>query len=122
MRSKVLAALAVACLGVAAAGEAATLRVVVVQTTDAAGYVKALEQGKALMKSKGSPIVLRVWRAQYAGEDAGAVVVSAEYPNLEALAKDNTRMATDPDLRSWLQGLDKFRKIVSDSIYEELLP
>ena len=31
-------------------------------------------------------------------------------------------MATDADLRTWLQGLDKFRKIVSDSIYEEVAP
>jgi hypothetical protein len=40
--------------------------------------------------------------------------------DLMGLAKDNERMATDPDLRAWLAGLDKLRTIVSDSVYNEL--
>lgn len=107
---------------VAAAAEATVLRVVVVQTDNADGYVKEIERGKALFKKAGSPVVLRVWRAQYAGPEAGAVVVSAEYPDLVALAKDNEKMATDPELQAWLKGLDKVRKIVSDSLYQELKP
>jgi hypothetical protein len=31
-------------------------------------------------------------------------------------------MASDADLRAWLQSLDKLRKIVSDSIYSEVTP
>ena len=120
MKSKMLgAALCVFLLGGVAA-EAATLRVVVVQTSDAAAYVKSVQDGQALLKSKGSPATLRVWKARFAGTDAGAIAVAVEYPNLEALAKDTERMASDPELRAWLQGLDKLRKIVSDSIYEEL--
>ena len=122
MRLKCLAATLAVVLFGGIAAEAATLRVVVVQTSDAAGYVKALEQGKALMKAKGSPAILRVWKARFAGTDAGAVVVSVEYPNFETFAKEDARMASDAELRSWLQGLDKFRKIVSDSIYEEQTP
>lgn len=122
MRSKCLmVALALLLLGGMAA-EAATLRVVVVQTSDTAAYVKAIQQGQALLKSKGSPATLRVWRARFAGNETGAIVVSIEYPSLEALAKDDVKMATDPDLKAWLQGLDKVRKIVSDSIYQELNP
>jgi len=45
-----------------------------------------------------------------------------EYPNLEALAKDDAKMASDPELKSWLQSLDKLRKVVSDSVYNELTP
>jgi hypothetical protein len=120
MRPIRLAGLVVLSLFVASTVQAAILRVVVVQTTDPAAYAKAIEQGKALLKAKGSPIVLRVWRARFAGSDAGAVVASAEYPNLEALAKDDARMATDAELRAWLQGLDKVRKIISDSVYEEV--
>lgn len=104
----------------ASAAQAATLRIVVVQTDNAEAYVKEVERGKALLKKAGSPVTLRVWRAQYAGPDTGAVVVSAEYPDLAALAKDNERMAADAELQAWLKGLDKLRKIVSDSVYQEL--
>lgn len=100
--------------------EAATLRVVVVKTQDAGAYVKELDRGRELFKKVGSPVILRVWRAQYAGENAGSVVVAAEYPDLAALAKDNDTMASNPELRAWLAGLDKVRTIVSDSIYQEL--
>ena len=122
MKSKLIVALAlVAVLGVlGSAAQAEVLRVVVVKSTDTPGYVKEIERGRALFKKTGSPVVLRVWRAQYAGTDAGAVVVSAEYPDLVALARDNEKMTTDPELRAWLAGLDKFRTIVSDSIYSEL--
>jgi hypothetical protein len=120
MRSKCLAAMLVLCLGGAIAAHAATLRVVVVEASDADGYVKAIEQGKALLKSKGSSGTIRVWRARFAGDKAGQIAVAIEFPNLEAVAKDDALMASDAELRAWLQSLDKFRKIVSDSIYTEL--
>jgi hypothetical protein len=109
----------VLCVGIANAN---TLRVVVVQTSDAAAYAKALQEGQALLKSKGSSGLIRVWQATYAGDSTGSIVVSVEYPNLEALAKDFGLMRNDADLRTWLQGLAKIRKVVSDSIYEELKP
>jgi hypothetical protein len=31
-------------------------------------------------------------------------------------------MQTDPELSAWLKGLDEIRKIVSDSLYDELKP
>jgi hypothetical protein len=122
MKPKLIVALAlVAGLGLlGSAAQAEVLRVVVVKAQDAPGYVKEIERGRGLFKKAGSPVVLRVWRAQYAGTDTGAVVVSAEYPDLVALAKDSEKMVTDPELRAWLAGLDKFRTIVSDSIYNEL--
>lgn len=111
-------------LGLAFMGSANadTLRVVVVDTADVAGYVKALEDGKALLKQKGSAAKMRAWVARYAGPDAGSVVVSVEYPSLEALAKDDAMMRSDADMRAWLERLGKMRKILSDSIYEELKP
>lgn len=104
----------------ATAANATTLRVVVVQTTDAAAYVKALHDGQAMLKAKGSTGTIRAWIATYAGPETGAVIVSVEYPSLEALAKDAAMMRSDADLRAWLASLGKLRKIVSDSIYEEL--
>jgi len=106
----------------AGAANATALRVVVVEVSDVAAYVKALETGKALLKKKGSPAQLRSWLARYAGSDAGSVIVSVEYPNIEALAKDETLMSSDADMIAWLASLGKLRKVVSDSIYQELKP
>lgn len=112
----------VAALFCAGAANASTMRVIVVETSDVAGYVKALEQGKAVLKARGSPAQLRVWRATFAGDAAGSVVVSIEYPDFTALAKDTALFRSDAELRTWLRGLDKLRKITSDSVYEELKP
>lgn len=43
-------------------------------------------------------------------------------PNIEALAKDDSAMRNDAELRAWLEGLGKIRKVVSDSICEALKP
>ena len=101
---------------------AATMRVVVVEASDVPAYVKAVHEGQALLKKKGSAAELHVWVARYAGENAGSVVVSVEYASLEALAKDDALMRSDAELVAWLERLGKLRKIVSDSIYEELKP
>lgn len=107
-------------LALSAAAQATTLRIVVVETQDAAAYAKALEKLEATLKSKGQQVTIRVWRATYAGPETGAVVVSAEYPSLEALAKSIDLIASDADLRGQMSALDKVRKIISDSIYNEL--
>jgi len=101
---------------------ATTMRVVVVEAADVPAYVKAVHEGRALLKKKGSAAELHVWIARYAGDNAGSVVVSIEYASLEALAKDAAMMRSDADLVAWLERLGKLRKIVSDSIYEELTP
>lgn len=119
--------IAVACIvlaGMAFAPQAhaTVLRVIIVQTDNTSGYVKELEKGKAMIKRLGSSAVLRVWRARFAGQDTGTVVVSLEYPNLVTLAQDEAKAAADPEWSTWLSGLDKLRKIVSDSTYDELKP
>ncbi len=96
------------------------LRVVVVQTDDVAGYVELVEQGKALLKKVGSPAMLRIWQASFAGPDTGSVVVSLEYENLQALAADMAKLAGNAEFQTWLKGLDEIRKVLSDSIYREL--
>jgi hypothetical protein len=122
MRLRFILACAAVGLMLGSAAEAGVLRVVVVEASDAAAYAKAIEQGKALMKAKGLPADIRVWRARFAGDRAGAVVAAIEYTSLEALAKADATMNTDADLKAWLASLSKLRKIISDSIYEELKP
>ncbi|MCI0407316.1 MAG: hypothetical protein L0191_01920, partial [Acidobacteria bacterium] len=102
--------------------EATVLRVLVVETADVDAYLKEIERGRAIAKRLGSSSELRVWRARFAGPQAGAVVVSIEYPSLAALAEDEARLRADTEWRTWFAGLDKIRKIVSDSLYNELGP
>lgn len=104
------------------AAETTVLRVVVVQTDSVDSYVKQIERGKAILKRLQSPAEVRVWRARFAGPEAGAVVVSVEYPSLTALAEGEAKAAADTEYQTWLKGLDKMRKIVSDSLYNELKP
>ncbi len=122
MRSKILLGAAAALVCFAAAAEATVLRVVVVETTDAAAYVKELQRGQAMMKQAGLTGQIRAWRARFAGAEAGAVVVSVEYADMATYAAEDKKMAADPEISAWLKGLDKVRKIVSDSMYDELKP
>ena len=102
------------------AQDAPVLRVIVVQTDSPGAYIKeVLETGRAHMKRLESTGNLRIWKAKYAGNNAGSVVISIEYPSLTALAADDKKGAADPALGAWIRGLDKMRKIVSDSLYSE---
>jgi len=101
---------------------AAVMRLVVVQSPDPRAYVKALAKGQALMKASGSPAQIRVWKARFAGPEAGTVVVAVEYPDLAAIAADDPKLLANSEYQAWIKGLDELRKIVSDSLYEEVKP
>ena len=60
-----------------------------------------------------------MWQARFAGPEAGAVVVSIEYPNMAAFADAYAKTSASSEYQAWLKGLDKVRKIVSDSLYTE---
>jgi hypothetical protein len=104
------------------AEDTAVLRVVVVQTDNPDAYVKEIEKGRAIMKRLEVTGTTRVWKAKFAGQDAGNIVVLIEYPSLAALAKDEEKTTADPAYRTWLKDLAKMRKIVSDSLYTESKP
>jgi hypothetical protein len=103
----------------ALAQKATVLRVVVVKTDNPAAYAQEIEKGKQLMKSIGIQAQIRVWQARFAGPEAGAVVVSIEYPSMAAFAEADAKASASSDYQTWLKGLDKLRKIVSDSLYGE---
>lgn len=96
------------------------LRVVIVETDDFKAYVSEIAKGQALLDKADSAATVRVWRARYAGEDAGSIVVSVEYPNLRALVDEEDRLADNEEWSNWLAGLDSIRTIRSDSLYEEV--
>jgi hypothetical protein len=47
------------------------------------------------------------------------VVVSIEYPSMAAFADGVAKSNASSEYQMWLKGLDKVRKIVSDSLYSE---
>ena len=104
----------------AAAADSAVSRVIVVQTADVPGYVHEVETLQALLKKAGVAATLRVWRATYAGVDAGSIVVIVEVPNLAGIAKVEDTIRTNPDLAAEMKKINAMRKIVSDSLYEAL--
>ena len=111
-----------AALGVftlAASAQATVLRVVVVEATDSAAYMGELAKIRATLTRLGSKSTMRVWRTRFAGPDAGAIVVSIEYPDMATFAAEDTKVQADPEYASLIKGLDRIRKIVSDSLYEE---
>jgi transcriptional regulator GlxA family with amidase domain len=95
------------------------LRVVVVKTDDPAAYAQELEKGKQVMKSLGIQAQTRVWQARFAGPEAGMVVATIEYPNMAAFADAVAKTNASSEYQAWIKGLDKVRKIVSDSLYSE---
>jgi hypothetical protein len=113
-------ALALAFSGMAHAANTAVLRVITVKSDNVAAYIQELDKGKAMMKKLGISSTLRVWRATFAGPNAGTVVVTQEYASLTALADANAKTAADPEFSKWLAALDKVRTITSDSLYREL--
>ena len=116
----VVVLLIVAGLSSAAVAQKATvLRVVVVKTDDPAAYAQELEKGKQIMKSLGIQGQTRVWQARFAGPEAGMVVATIEYPKMAAFADAAAKTNASSDYQTWIKGLDKIRKIVSDSLYTE---
>ena len=106
----------------AVAADSTVLRVLAVQTSDVQGYTREVEALQALYRKSGQPVTLRVWRATYAGPDTGTIVVTAELPNLAALAKMADSMRSNAEISAEMNKIGGMRKIVSDSLYELLTP
>ena len=100
--------------------EAVVMRVVVIETRDQAAYMAQLAQVKAHYKRLGSDAIVRVWRARFAGNDAGAIVVSVEYKDMADFAATDMKANADAGMKDTMMSMGKIRKVVSDSLYEEL--
>jgi len=115
-----------ALLGVALVGGTAVAgpidRIIVVQTTDLPGYLKEVDTLRGQFKKAGVAVTLRVYRAMFAGPEAGSIVVAVEMPDLATLAKVNELQKSNADISATMGRIAKLRKIVSDSLYEELSP
>jgi len=98
-----------------------TLRVVMVDTDDAAAYTAQLKEGSSLIKKVAPKMTMRAWRATFAGNATGAVIVGLEYPgSLADFATAWEKIQADKSVSKWLSGLSGLRTIVSDSLYNEI--
>jgi glycine cleavage system H lipoate-binding protein len=110
-------------LGISSAAyaqKATVQRVVVVKTDNVDAYVQMIAKAAAIEKKLGIVIPTKVWQATFAGPNAGMVVATLEFPDMNTLADDYTKLNADPDYQAWIVDLNKIRTIASDSIYKEL--
>ena len=113
-------AAALAVLAYASSAQAAVSRVIIVDTADAAAYLKNLDKVRAMNTRLGNKGVIRTWRARFAGPQTGALVVVIEYADMNTFAAEDTKLRGDAEFQSLQKELDKTRKIVSDSLYDEM--
>ena len=103
------------------AAEGTTMRVVVVQTDDAAAYADEIRKGKKLLHAVAPNMSMRAWQATFAGTSTGTVVVALEYPgSLADFSMAWEKTVADKKIAKWLGGLSGLRTIVSDSLYTEI--
>lgn len=98
------------------------MRVIVVQSTDLKGYTHELDTLRSQFKKAGVQVTLRAWQARFAGPDAGSIVVTVELPDLAALVKVDELQKSNAEISATMQRIGALRKILSDSLYEELSP
>ena len=118
--------LAAACAGLiglcasltAFAADRPVMRVLVVQTNDAAAYAHEVANLQAIFRKTGQQVTLRVWRATFAGPDTGSIVVSVEVPSLTALAQMNEALRNNAEVAAEMKRIEAMRAVTSDSIYE----
>ncbi len=65
-------------------------------------------------------MTIRIWRARFAGSEAGTLIVAVEMPDLAALAKVDELQESNTEIAARMQKIGALRKIVSDRLYGEL--
>ena len=112
----------IAILPIAAfADDHSTMRVVAVQTDDVDAYRAQLSIGMQMIKKVEPKMTIRAWQATFAGDSTGAVIVAVEHPgSLGDWANAWDKIQADKAVADWLAGLGGLRKIVSDSLYNEM--
>jgi hypothetical protein len=114
------ATLALCLAGTAFAASTAWIRVINVKTANVSAYMQELDKGRAMMKRLGINSTLHIYRAAFAGDSAGSIVVTQEYPTWAAFADAQAKTSADSEFSAWLKNLDSIRSITSDSLYREL--
>jgi len=105
----------------AGSASAATIaRVIGVQVTDIKAYAHEVDVLQGQFKKAGVAVTIHIWRARFAGSEAGTLIVAIEMPDLATLAKVDELQKSNPEIAATMQRIGPLRKIVSDSLYEEV--
>ena len=122
MRKILLSVVTAAGLALAAgtASAATIARVIGVQVTDLKAYAHEVDTLQGQLKKAGVAVTIRIWRARFAASDAGSLIVAIEMPDLAALAKVDELQKSNAEIAATMQKIGALRKIVSDSLYEEV--
>jgi len=121
MKRKALWIAALLVLGASwGSAQATTLRVIMIETADLPAYQAKVAKVNEAMHRLGGKTTLRFWRARFAGPEAGSIVVTLEYPDIVNFAETDAKSAGDAEVQQLLRELAGMRKIVSDSLYEEV--
>lgn len=79
------------------------------------GNARAISDGLGLKNQT------RLWRAELAGPNTGAVAVGITYPDLATYAADRATLAADAAWQKFMTDLDGVRTVRSRALYRELM-
>ena len=102
------------------AAQGAVFRVITVEVSDTEMYLKEVDNVRAAMKRLKADGTIRVMRARFAGKAVGRLIVTVEYKDLAAFAATDAALKADTENNAAMRRIGALRKIVSDSLYEEL--
>ena len=112
------------CLGLlllaSSPAQSAVFRVITVEVNDTEMYLKEVDSVRAAMKRLNVDGTVRVMRARFAGKAVGRLIVTIEYKDLAAFAATDAALKADAEHTATMRRIGALRKIVSDSLYDEL--
>ncbi len=108
----------------AAAGSGALLAItgVTVNPGKLDAYRKRVDGARSITERLGLSGTLRMWHAELAGPNTGAVAVGVEYPDLATYVADQGKLAMDSEWRKLISGLDSLRTLNGRWLYQEITP
>jgi hypothetical protein len=73
-----------------------------------------------MIRKAGLDVRVRVWQATFAGTQSGAVAVTLEFASMLDVARYQELTRSNAEYAAELAKIVSMRKLVSDSLYQEL--
>jgi hypothetical protein len=85
-------------------------------------YKERVGSARAINERLGLTGRLRMWRAELAGPEAGAVAVGIEYPDVASYVAEQDKLSADSEWQTLLSSLDAVRTPAGRWMYQEITP
>jgi hypothetical protein len=85
-------------------------------------YRTLVGNGRAITEGLGLKSQIRLWRAELAGPNTGAVAVGITYPDLATYVADQAKLTADAGWKKLMADLDGVRTVRSRSLYRDVTP